>query len=237
MRRVLQVVRDGQHVVQQPVHALPDLQQRLVRLDVDVAGAGLRRVAQDQVDELDDRRQLDVLGERRRIDQVVLAVGARLDLARRLGGVEHVVGRGARRASGYSRRRSCSSQVCVTTTATAFLPVRNSDVLQHRIVHRIGDRHPQHVRRRGRAAPTPRFWQNATGSSAATASATSGGSPSRTRDAAPRPWPRRRRIPRRDRGRPARAPASSSARLASRPRASPAASTRPARINRSPTNP
>ena len=126
MRRVLQMVGNGQHVVQQPVHALPDLQLRLVRLDVDVAGAGLGGVAQDEVDELHDRRKLDVLGERGRVDQVVLVVGARLDLARRLHRVEHVVGRRAIGLGVAAGAAAVSSQVCVTTTATAFFPVRNS---------------------------------------------------------------------------------------------------------------
>ena len=62
---VLQVARDGQHVAEQSVDALPHLQLRLVRLDVDVAGAGLGRVAQDQVDEPHDGR---LIGERGQVD-------------------------------------------------------------------------------------------------------------------------------------------------------------------------
>ena len=76
-RRVLQMVRRTVRTSRsRPSTRWRTCSRRLVRLDVDVAGAGLGGVAQDEVDELDDRRQPDVLGERRRVDQLVFPVGA-----------------------------------------------------------------------------------------------------------------------------------------------------------------
>jgi len=72
-------MRDRQHVAQLPVHAVPDLEHGLLRLDVDVAGPGGRGVAQNQVHQPHDRRQLDVFGQRLRIDEIVLAALSRAE--------------------------------------------------------------------------------------------------------------------------------------------------------------
>ena len=229
---------NGQHVVQQPVHALPDLQQRLVRLDVDVAGAGLRGVAQDEVDELHDRRQLDVLGERRRIDQVVLAVAARLRPRPPASRCRACRRSPRARPRGSSRRSSRLEPGLRDDDRDRLLAGPELHVLQHRVVHRIGDRDPQHVavdaERRDAALLAERDRQQGRD-----------GLADLGRLAVEILEMQRRGDGGGDGGfvgepetRPAPVPASSPSRVwASRPRASPAASTTPARISRSPTNP
>ena len=68
------MVRNGQHIVQQPVDPLAYLKLRFVRFDVHVTGARSGRVAENEIDEPHDGRQLDVLGERGWVDQVVLGL-------------------------------------------------------------------------------------------------------------------------------------------------------------------
>ena len=53
------------------VDAEPDAQVVLGRLDVDVGRAVADRLRDEQVDELDDRRVLDDLGDAREVDVVV----------------------------------------------------------------------------------------------------------------------------------------------------------------------
>ena len=77
----LQMLRNLQDVPQHPVHALPDLKPALLRLDVDVAGAGLRGIGEDQVHQAHDRRQLHALRQLRRVHDLVLVVVGGLELA------------------------------------------------------------------------------------------------------------------------------------------------------------
>jgi hypothetical protein len=114
-----------------------------VRLDVDVAGTRFRRVAQDQVHQLDDRRQLNLSRERGRIDQVVLAVGSGFDLAGGLRDGQHVV---IRRAIAF--RKHLAEQLLEPGLGDDdrdhLLAGAELRVLKHRIVQRIGDRDLQH---------------------------------------------------------------------------------------------
>ena len=113
-RRVLQMVGNGQHVVQQPVDALPDLQQRLVRLDVDVAGAGFRGVAQDEVDELHDRRRDADPWRATQGRPARIPSRCRLDLPLRA-----------------SRRRACRTSVRNRRRAPSTDTLKNEHLLDH----------------------------------------------------------------------------------------------------------
>ena len=71
----LDAARRAHHLVQHAVDAEPDAQVVLGRLDVDVGRAVADGLGDEQVDELDDRRVLDELGDVREIGLVVGLVG------------------------------------------------------------------------------------------------------------------------------------------------------------------
>ncbi len=68
IERVARPHRQRHDVVEHAVDPEPDAELLLVRLDVDVGGARLQRLDQDQVGDLDDRRGLRRLGEVREVD-------------------------------------------------------------------------------------------------------------------------------------------------------------------------
>ena len=98
------MLRNRQHVAQQAVNALPDVNVLFLRFDVDVARTGLGRLAQDQVDEPDDRRQVDVFGQRGDVDEFVVGVRGGLDFS--LQGRRSPVGRRRWRGLSAYRRES-----------------------------------------------------------------------------------------------------------------------------------
>ena len=77
--RVLQLQRRLHHLVEHAVDAVADAEVLLVGLDVDVGGALLDGVEQDEVDELDDRRVVG--GLREVVDVLVLRLLGELDVA------------------------------------------------------------------------------------------------------------------------------------------------------------
>src|SRR5262249_34518086 len=85
-KREISRARGRRHdVVKDPVDAEADAELLLVRLDVDVRGARLQRLDEDQVGELDDRGGLGGLGQVDEVDLLALLplddvhVGAGLD--------------------------------------------------------------------------------------------------------------------------------------------------------------
>lgn len=65
-------IRNSQNVVKLPIDTMADLQARFLRLHVNIAGARFGRIAQDQVDEANDRGHLGVLHELGRFDDLIL---------------------------------------------------------------------------------------------------------------------------------------------------------------------
>ncbi len=81
--RLLELERRVHHLVEDAVDAVPDAVLLLVRLDVDVGGAALDGVGEDDVDQADDRRFLGLLLQLLEVDLLIL--------------VEHLRGRRRRR--------------------------------------------------------------------------------------------------------------------------------------------
>ena len=161
-RLILQMVRNRQHVAEQPIDPVAHLEQRLLGLDVNVARARGGGVAQNEVDQPDNRRQLDVFRERRRIDDLVFAVAGRFDFSRRIDTLKRVIRiRQAVLCRRLRRRVNPGAQILEARLGHddrhGFLARPEPHVLKHRIVHRVRNRQPEQIpveaERNGAALP------------------------------------------------------------------------------------
>ncbi len=136
--------RDGEDVLQQPVDALPHLDAGLLRLDVDVARPRLGGIAENEVDQPHDGRQVDILGERRRIDELILVLGRGLDFSSGILAHEHVVRRRGHVGGGVAVPHALEPRLG-DDHRDRGLARPEPDVLKNAVVHRIGESQAEHL--------------------------------------------------------------------------------------------